>query len=383
MILRQLFKYTLLFLITLTVLNPPAMAQQLVFSMNDPVGDDKGPGTYVYPTNPVFVAGAFDLTKFEVYYDNGWVVFKVYLRNLGNNPWNGANGFSLQYIHIYVYTTLDIAPQTDTIGLNIRVDPGWHFAVLLNGGWNPGSGPLPQGEEPTIYYYNGTAITWSDLFRINVDAANNAVVTRIYQSLLLDVEHMGSWGYAVFITSYDGYQPDKVRAFAVQADQWTVGGVDSEALQAGVEPRVLDLLANTSDAQYSMLKTYDPKEGTLATVNMVFPSNPVQVTLTTPTTPLPTTTTSPSPTTTTPTTTTSPSPSLEETTTPTKTQTTTTSPSPTTTPTTSSPIIFAPPVHTRSYTPPGPPEHAFIIIYLALIATAVILIIVLIKLIKT
>ena len=32
-----------------------------VLDVTDPGGDDNGPGTYVYPTDAVFVAGEFDL----------------------------------------------------------------------------------------------------------------------------------------------------------------------------------------------------------------------------------------------------------------------------------------------------------------------------------
>ena len=29
-------------------------------TLKDPKGDDKGPGTYTYPTDPVYAAGSFD-----------------------------------------------------------------------------------------------------------------------------------------------------------------------------------------------------------------------------------------------------------------------------------------------------------------------------------
>lgn len=358
------------------------MAEQLVFSMEDPVGDDDGPGTYVYPTNPVFVDGVFDIIRFDVYYDDGWVVFKIYFRELGGNPWNGENGFSLQYIHIYVCTTLDIPPNTMSLGLNIRIEPGWHFAVLVNGGWNPGSGPVPQGEEPAIYYYNGSTRTWGEYFRITTDSVNNAVVIRIYRSLLLDVEHMGSWGYALIITSYDGYNTEgyRIRSFELQATEWTIGGVDPDALEAGVEPRVLDVLANTLDKQYEMLNSYDPRNGLLAVVYIVFPENPVQITLTTSSE----ITTSPVTSSTTETTTyTTPYTVSTSQTILSTTTTTVSSPLETTITPTSSPQQ-PPIIPTTSYS--GGEnifQNALIVVYLALIASAIIVIIVFIKIMRT
>jgi len=36
--------------------------------IEDPEGDDYGPGYYTYPTDPVFKDGDFDLLKFELGY---------------------------------------------------------------------------------------------------------------------------------------------------------------------------------------------------------------------------------------------------------------------------------------------------------------------------
>ena len=41
-----------------------ASAQEVVFK--DPTGDDNGPGKYVYPTDPVYKPGSFDLTQLKV-----------------------------------------------------------------------------------------------------------------------------------------------------------------------------------------------------------------------------------------------------------------------------------------------------------------------------
>ena len=34
--------------------------------VDDPTGDDHGPGTYTYPTNAVFNSGVFDLASAEI-----------------------------------------------------------------------------------------------------------------------------------------------------------------------------------------------------------------------------------------------------------------------------------------------------------------------------
>ena len=50
-----------------------------VWEADDPVGDDDGPGTYTYPTNPAFspFSGIFDLTHFKVLHDPENVCFEI------------------------------------------------------------------------------------------------------------------------------------------------------------------------------------------------------------------------------------------------------------------------------------------------------------------
>jgi hypothetical protein len=55
----------------------------------DPVGDDNGPGSYVYPTNPVFVPGAFDLTALDVFVNGNEAYFVARIAGQVTNPFGG------------------------------------------------------------------------------------------------------------------------------------------------------------------------------------------------------------------------------------------------------------------------------------------------------
>ena len=46
------------------VVTAPAFAGNI--SLADPKGDDNGPGTYTYPTDPAYKKGSFDLTEVEI-----------------------------------------------------------------------------------------------------------------------------------------------------------------------------------------------------------------------------------------------------------------------------------------------------------------------------
>ncbi len=59
----------------------------------DPRGDDKGPGTYTYPTDGVYKAGSFDLVKLKAEKSGDNVDFSVDVAANLEDPW-GMGGAS-------------------------------------------------------------------------------------------------------------------------------------------------------------------------------------------------------------------------------------------------------------------------------------------------
>ncbi|MEM0283292.1 MAG: glucodextranase DOMON-like domain-containing protein [Sulfolobales archaeon] len=230
----------------------------VLVDLRDPENDDKGPGTYEYPKADVFKPGVFDLTRFRVLGTGDKIIFEIYFRDLGGNPWGGPNGFSLQYIHIYIRTTEDLPSRNDTFGLNVVLDPNssWHVAILIAPGW--GSDPVPKGEKSAIYYYNDTVIVQDSRFRVYADTSRNAIIAEIDRSLLPDTENIPRWVFTVAVASYDGYGPNRIRPIGVSADTWTIGAGAryARAILCGVAPLIMDLLAPTAEDQYAMLNSF-------------------------------------------------------------------------------------------------------------------------------
>src|SRR5262245_13475242 len=79
-----------------------------VLTFTDPKGDDNGSGKMTYPTGKDYTPGAFDITKVEIKEDGEDVVFEVEVASAITDPWNskdwGGNGFSLQFVQIYLDT---------------------------------------------------------------------------------------------------------------------------------------------------------------------------------------------------------------------------------------------------------------------------------------
>ena len=71
----------------------------LLYSVDDPTGDDNGPGNYAYPTSGDFHPGAFDLDKFQVYDTGSTVTFRVQTADL-TPTFGSTNG--AQLVDVYV-----------------------------------------------------------------------------------------------------------------------------------------------------------------------------------------------------------------------------------------------------------------------------------------
>jgi carbohydrate-binding DOMON domain-containing protein len=80
----------------------PAAAQKI--SLKDPTGDDNGPGKYVYPTDPVYLPGSFDMTGFELKAHKDTVEIQVSMAARLTDPWQTGSGFSLQMVFVFLQT---------------------------------------------------------------------------------------------------------------------------------------------------------------------------------------------------------------------------------------------------------------------------------------
>jgi len=241
--------------------------------ITDPEGDDKGTGTIVYPTNAVFrQSGIFDLLKFGVYMDDDYVYFKVTLKNIGGNPWNGPNGFSFQHIQIYMLTTDDTLPHNvSTIGLNAYIWHGWNYVLLMVPGWDTQA--APAGQLSALYDANNNLLAVEKLnstLDVYLDPElNNTITAKVAKTLLRDLNNIGNWVFVVAVAGYDGYKPTKIRPVLVNATEWEFGGGDPQAVNASIQPYIIDLLAPTPDDQYNVLKSYNVVNKTFAIIGGV------------------------------------------------------------------------------------------------------------------
>ena len=98
----------------------------------DPAGDDNGPGTYVYPANPVYGPGTFDLTSMTAYRDGDSYVFVTGIAGALTNPF-GGDQISHQKVNVYVGDAAAAGPAPALPGTNLDTATGWDRVVVVDG----------------------------------------------------------------------------------------------------------------------------------------------------------------------------------------------------------------------------------------------------------
>lgn len=254
-----------------------AFAQAKV-SLKDPVGDDDGPGTYTYPTDPVYKPGSFDMTSFEVEEKGGEVIFRVGIRVPVEDPWDskswGGNGFSLQFIQVYIDTKPDGGFCEGLPGLNIQFKEGqcYEKVVLIS----------PQPKERLHSEVQQKAGKLKEAVVIpKATRARGKVIEAVADAKDLGGPLGKGTGFQVIMQSNEGYPDAKdllTRKVNEYAGQHRFGG----GSDYDCDPHVIDILVPPAkggkdeiEAQHKALAyTCDPNNpdaGSRAKIPMVYP----------------------------------------------------------------------------------------------------------------
>ncbi|MGQ9631073.1 MAG: glucodextranase DOMON-like domain-containing protein [bacterium] len=242
-------------------------------NLKDPIGDDKGTGSYTYPTNPVYVTGSFDLVEFDVEAVKDDVIFAITMYSEITNPFLMKEGFSLQLIDIYIDKDHTAnSGFTDTIaGRHLRFPEreAWDVAVVI--------GPETFKIERELKSKSRQHVN-KVLVAKNVEVRGKTIIARVKVS---DIGYpQEGWGYQVISLCADGFpRRTDVRNNVVnaKASEWRFGGGDdSEGNTNALDVLMPDGRGTNAerDAQYDALKKYalgSDGKWKYATIPMLYP----------------------------------------------------------------------------------------------------------------
>lgn len=236
---------------------PEVQPVTVLLEVNDPEGDDHGPGTYTYALDPVFKPQVFDIKRFVVGEDEKNVVFRFTLYGPIPNPWGSPINLSLQTFDVYI----DLDPGAGTgrrlllPGRNaaLKEGYGWEYAVWVEGWlqqiWTADeSGDLKQVKAS---------------FKTVVNPDKRTVTIRVPKEVFGEGADPSKWGYVAVVLSQEGFPAPgvwRVREVEKQAKQWRMGGAPDDTNHT----RIVDLAwsEEATPTQEEILGTYPPSKET-------------------------------------------------------------------------------------------------------------------------
>ncbi len=247
------------------VLVPDLGLVKPILLVQDPQGDDHGPGTYTYPLDPVFSPGAYDLREFFVGEDENNLIFRFTFFGDLNNDWGAPNGMGIHALDVYI-DAQEGGARLLLPGRNAAVPPGdeWDVAVWAEG-WTPGifAPPSSAGEEPS-------KVGGASAFIIVTDPAQRRITIRVPKEVLAKALKIPAselkpreWKYLAVVLSQEGFPAAgvwRVRDVEPKAAQWRLGGGPDDVNHT----RILDVAypEGFTPTQEEALSTYPPaKEG--------------------------------------------------------------------------------------------------------------------------
>lgn len=218
----------------------------VVLNINDPAGDDHGPGNYAYPTASDFHQGAFDITNFQVIVspDGATTTFKVQLANL--SPTFGSP-LGAQLIDVYVHnpgaTTTSTAAAYASRNYTIASGSAWSRLLEVQG----------FGQS-----YRDASGNSAGTITISANAISRYITFSVPTVSLGGTPGSG-WGFTVALTGQDGFSPDQARAFTATPGAYSFGvcaAASSDphcAVDPNSVPKVMDTITASGVSQATEL----------------------------------------------------------------------------------------------------------------------------------
>ena len=243
--------------------------------LQDPSGDDKGPGTFKYPTKSDYIKGSFDMTELSITDKGSTLEFKVRFKAKIKDPWKskswGGNGFSLQMVQVYIDTKKG-GSRNALPGMNVKFPKGQapDKVVFIS--------PQPKAKILSEVKTKAKKMLKRLVVPVKTYAQGNQIVAVVKKS------HLGKpgkkWGFQALVQSNEGY-PAANSVLARKVNEYEGehrfgGGNDYDC-----DPHVIDILAGKAAggagekaAQYKALKAFTcdaSGKGTKAIVPMIYP----------------------------------------------------------------------------------------------------------------
>ncbi len=255
-------KYVFL-LVVLSFIFCGALAYSQEVTFKDPVGDDNGPGNYVYPTDAVYKPGSFDITQFTMKASGDQANFEVTTNSKLEDPWGMRVGFAVQMVFIFIDTDgKEGSGFTDGLpGTNVKFDAkdAWDKCIILS--------PQPATRVKQEVDAKAQSMAAAILIPKNTKGTGNKITGSVPLKDLGEGDPT-TWGYQVLMQSNEGF-PDKKDLLTRKVNEYEGqhrfgGGNDGDC-----DPHTMDILGDDQKQQLAYECNEDGTSKKMATLHMV------------------------------------------------------------------------------------------------------------------
>jgi glucoamylase len=214
----------------------------LLYSIDDPTGDDNGPGNYAYPKAGDFHAGAFDLDRFQVYDTGSTVTFRVRTADL-TPTFGQTNGAQLVDVYVSKPGAAPTSISSSYPGMNYSTLTPWSRLIEVQGFGNN-----------RFVDASGTSL---GAVTVGANAVSRYITFSVDKTALGGTPTSG-WGFTVALTGQDGTNgpgSDQSRSFSPTPGDYSFG-VCAVALSTPLcsadpktVPRVMDTIVPPGGSQ--------------------------------------------------------------------------------------------------------------------------------------
>lgn len=212
----------------------------------DEVGDDHGPGYYVYPSTG-YPSGSWDIKDFEVRWDTTSVRMSFGFVSLSSNPWSAPAGFSLPAVDVYIDLNHMLGAGAEVLlpgrGARLAPEDGWEYALCVTG-WG------------AFLYRSNSGLEFSKMgiWTVSVSTETGRFSVELPRSLLRG--NPMNWGYAVGVSPKGRSKPSDpfdLMPIRMDAGPEAFGGV-----RAGTSPSsFVDIIVPEGKSQEEVLSAYE------------------------------------------------------------------------------------------------------------------------------
>jgi glucan 1,4-alpha-glucosidase len=216
----------------------------LLYSTDDPTGDDNGPGNYAYPKAGDFHAGAFDLDRFQVYDTGATVTFRVQTADL-TPTFGSTNGAQLVDLYVSQPGAASTSTSSSYPGMNYSTLTPWSRLIEAQGF---GNNRFVDASGASV-----GAVT------VGANAVSRYITFSVDKTALGGTPATG-WAFTVALTGQDGTHGfDQTRSFSAIPGDYSFGvcAVASASALCSADPngvpKVMDAIVPTGVTQATEL----------------------------------------------------------------------------------------------------------------------------------